>query len=97
MELGEDGRLRPATPVQTLTEAQRRASNLYRRLADRGAHGQVLGYCTAELLEDNDFHAVLEATKGLVERVRQPVADPGAGAREDGSNLKGQPPRAPSG
>jgi hypothetical protein len=80
MELGEDGRLRPATPVQTLTEAQRRASNLYRRLADRCAHGQVLSYCTAELLEDNYFHAVLEATKGLFERVRQPVADPGAGA-----------------
>jgi hypothetical protein len=64
IQLGEHRRLRPATPVQTLTEAQQRANNLYRRLTDRGAHGQVLSYCTAELLEDNYFHAVLEATKG---------------------------------
>jgi hypothetical protein len=63
MELGDDGRLRPATPVHTLTEAQRRARNLYQRLADRGVHGQVLSYCTAELLQDNYFHAVLEATR----------------------------------
>jgi uncharacterized protein (TIGR02391 family) len=71
MELGEDGRLRKATPVQTLTEAQQRARSLYQRLAARGVHREVLRYCTAELLEDNYFHAVLEATKGLFERLRE--------------------------
>lgn len=85
MELGDDGRLRPSTPAQTLTEAQRRARNLYQRLADRGAHRQVLSYCTAELLEDNYFHAVLEATKGLFERVRQRT-----GLQTDGSVLVDQ-------
>jgi uncharacterized protein (TIGR02391 family) len=85
MELGDDGRLRPATPVHTLTEAQRRARNLYQRLADRGVHGQVLSYCTAELLQDNYFHAVLEATKGLFERVRKRT-----GLQADGSALVDQ-------
>jgi hypothetical protein len=60
MELGEDGRLRKAAPVQTLTEAQQRARSLYQRLVVRGAHRDVLRYCAAELLEDNYFHAVLE-------------------------------------
>jgi uncharacterized protein (TIGR02391 family) len=70
MQLGEDGHLRRADPTKTLTEAQRRANSLYQRLAQRGAHATVLKYCTAELLADNYFHAVLEASKGLFERLR---------------------------
>lgn len=34
-------------------------------------HTQVLDYCRAELIEENYFHAVLEATKGVAERIRQ--------------------------
>jgi hypothetical protein len=71
MELGDDGRLRPVAAAATLTEAQRRARSLYQALAARGAHREVLRYCTAELLEDNYFHAVLEAIKGLFDRLRR--------------------------
>jgi uncharacterized protein (TIGR02391 family) len=70
MQLGEDGHLRSVDPTSTLTEAQRRAKSLYQRLAQRGAHRAVLKYCTAELLADNYFHAVLEASKGLFEALR---------------------------
>lgn len=70
MQLGDDGRLRRTDPTKTLTEAQRRARSLYQRLAQHGAHRQVLTYCTAELLADNYFHAVLEASKGLFQRLR---------------------------
>jgi uncharacterized protein (TIGR02391 family) len=45
----------------------------------------VLSYCTAELLQDNYFHAVLEATKGLFERVRKRT-----GLQADGSTLVDQ-------
>jgi len=31
----------------------------------------VLNYCRAELLQENYFHAVLEAVKGVAERLRQ--------------------------
>ncbi len=92
MELGEDGRLRKVTPAKTLSEAQRRARSLYQRLTARGAHGQVLGYCTAELLQDNYFHAVLEATKGLFERVRQRT-----GLQADGHELVDQAFGTPKG
>lgn len=34
-------------------------------------HGRVLQYCTEELLKENYFHAVFEATKSLADRVRQ--------------------------
>jgi hypothetical protein len=60
MQLAEDGHLRRTDSIKTLTEAQRRAKSLYQRLAQRGAHSLVLKYCTAELLADNYFHAVLE-------------------------------------
>jgi uncharacterized protein (TIGR02391 family) len=69
-------------PATTLTEAQQRARSLYQRLASRGVHGEVLRYCTAELLADNYFHAVLEATKGLFERLRERT-----GLQVDGGEL----------
>ena len=34
-------------------------------------HQEVLKYCRAELVEENYFHAVLEATKGVAERIRE--------------------------
>ena len=36
----------------------------------RKAHKEVFKYCTAELLQNNYFHAVLEANKGLFQRIR---------------------------
>jgi uncharacterized protein (TIGR02391 family) len=42
----------------------------------------VLQYCTAELLADNYFHAVLEASKGLFERLRDRT-----GLDADGADL----------
>jgi uncharacterized protein (TIGR02391 family) len=82
MHLGEDGHLRNAAAATTLTEAQRRARSLYQRLTQRGVHSAVLRYCTAELLADNYFHAVLEASKGLFERLRERT-----GLDADGADL----------
>lgn len=33
-------------------------------------HPEVLKYCRTELMQDNYFHAVFEATKGLAQRIR---------------------------
>ena len=85
MQLGEDSHLRRTDPTKTLTEAERRAKSLYQRLAHRGAHSTVLTYCTAELLADNYFHAVLEASKGLFERLRDRT-----GLDADGAELVDQ-------
>jgi uncharacterized protein (TIGR02391 family) len=39
-------------------------------LQARGVHADVLRFCRAELLQDNYFHAVLEASKGVAEKIR---------------------------
>lgn len=68
--VGEDGKV-IHTPVETtLKGARARAGALRSTLEDRGAHPEVFKYCKAELLDENYFHAVLEAIKGVGERIR---------------------------
>ena len=58
--------------ARTITEAQQRAHNLRAELLKRGVHPDILRYCQAELIgEGNYFHAVLEASKGLADRLRE--------------------------
>lgn len=68
--VGEDGKLRIATKAQTLTEAQERAGRLRQRLMQRRVHHDVLRFCQAELVRENHFHAVFEATKSVAEKIR---------------------------
>jgi uncharacterized protein (TIGR02391 family) len=68
--LGEDGKLGTSDQVDTISEAQRRASRLRAVLTERHCHPDVLIFCIAELLQDNYFHAVLEATKSVAEKIR---------------------------
>ena len=83
MTLGEDGKLREGSQAaQTLGEAQARAGRLRKALADRGVHSDVLAFCRAELLQDNYFHAVFEATKSVAEKIRVK-----GGLTTDGSEL----------
>jgi uncharacterized protein (TIGR02391 family) len=68
--LGEDGALRKVETVRTLGAAQSRASALRKALGDRQVHPDVLRFCRAELLADNYFHAVFEATKSVADKLR---------------------------
>jgi uncharacterized protein (TIGR02391 family) len=69
-ELGSDGKLKVVRSVSTLEEAEERAGELQKELETRGVHYDVLKYCTAELLKDDYFHAVFEATKSIAEKIR---------------------------
>lgn len=80
--LREDGRIEAATKTQTLTQAQKRAHKLRRELQNRRVHPDVLRFCRAELLEDNYFHAVFEATKSVADKIREKSR-----LDEDGSRL----------
>ena len=71
LEYGADGKFRQRGAVQTLDEADRRVRTLRAKFQGRRIHSEVLKYCRTELLQDNYFHAVFEATKGLAERIRQ--------------------------
>jgi uncharacterized protein (TIGR02391 family) len=69
--LGADGRLRDVPPARTLSEASERAGRLRAKLQARAVHPDVLAFCRAELMQENYFHAVLEATKSVAAKLRQ--------------------------
>lgn len=64
------GKLHSVTQAETLTEAVQRAEELRADLTTRGVHPDVLRFCRAELVADNYFHAVLEATKSIADKIR---------------------------
>lgn len=83
--LGTDGKLRQTTAVSNLYDAEQRAGRLRTELRRRGVHPDVLKFCQAELLQENYFHAVLEATKSVAEKIRQKT-----GLSSDGTELVDQ-------
>lgn len=66
---GQVARLREGAAT-TLDEAARRAGKLRTELRRRGTHPDVLRYCTDELLQRDNFHAVHEAAKSIPDRLR---------------------------
>lgn len=78
----EQGQVIAAQRARTASEAEARAGRLRAELVRRQVHADVLKACRAELLEENYFHAVLEATKSVAEKVRQL-----SGLTLDGSEL----------
>ena len=76
------GKLVRVEQVRTLSEAQRRAQELRDDLTSRGVHPDVLRFCRQELLADNYFHAVLEAVKGVADKLRART-----GLTDDGTTL----------
>jgi uncharacterized protein (TIGR02391 family) len=82
MALGEDGKLRAVSPARTLSEAEERAGRLRHELTRRRVHTDVLNFCRAELLQGDCFHAVLEATKSLAQKIRDKT-----GVGSDGADL----------
>src|SRR6202042_763319 len=65
--MGIDGKLRQTEGVTNLADAEERAGRLRAELGRRRVHTDILTACRAELLQDNYFHAVLEATKSVAE------------------------------
>src|SRR5205807_6062999 len=76
------GQIYAVDRAQTLSEAQRRADELRADLTTRGVHPDVLRFCRAELVADNYFHAVLEATKSIADKLRSKT-----GLTDDGADL----------
>jgi len=71
LEYGADGKFRRCEAAQTLDEAEKRVRTIRSKFQGRRIHPEVLKYCRSELLQDNYFHAVFEATKGLAQRIRE--------------------------
>jgi uncharacterized protein (TIGR02391 family) len=80
LEFGADGQFRSVSKAATLDEAEKRAKTLRSKFQGRAIHPEVTKYCRAELLQDNYFHAVFEASKGLAQRIRELSGADGDGA-----------------
>ncbi|HIF9106375.1 TPA: TIGR02391 family protein [Photobacterium damselae] len=80
--LRDDGKLINSVKVSTISEAAARASKLKEHLISRNVHPDVLLYCREELLVDNYFHAVFEATKSVADKIRKKT-----GLISDGASL----------
>ena len=91
--LEDDGQMVVTSRVQTLAQAQQRANNLHERLKQRGTHQDVLLFCKAELLVENYFHAVFEATKSVADKIRQRTGLSGDGSALVDAAFGGATPR----
>jgi uncharacterized protein (TIGR02391 family) len=69
-EIRDDGRVGRVAVASTLAEAQQRANELHSELSRRNVHADVLAFCRTELLQQNYFHAVLEAAKSVADKIR---------------------------
>lgn len=80
VEYRADGKFYKCEPAQTLDQAESRLRKVQKMLRERAIHPEVTKYCRAELMQENYFHAVFEACKGLAQRVREMAKVEGDGA-----------------
>jgi len=78
----DNGKVARTQAASTLPEAKKRANDLHAELHRRDVHPDVLRFCRVELLQQNYFHAVLEAAKSVAEKLRDM-----SGLGADGSAL----------
>ncbi|AJE54296.1 TIGR02391 family protein [Paenibacillus polymyxa] len=71
LEFQEDGKYHTVRSAKTLSEAEARASKLEETITSRKLHSHLLKFCKKELLQNNYFHAVLEATKSIASMIRE--------------------------
>ena len=69
--LKEDGQYSEIEKASVISDVQIKADNLKKELEKRKAHNEIFKYCKVELLQNNYFHSVFEANKGLFERIRE--------------------------
>lgn len=70
LEYGPDGKFRRCEAARTLDQAEKRVRTIKAKFEGRRIHSEVLKYCRTELFQENYFHAVFEASKGLAQRIR---------------------------
>lgn len=91
LQVRDDGKVARVKAARTLAEAQERANAMKSELARRGVHPDVLHFCLAELMQENYFHAVLEACKSVAEKLRQLSGLDGDGGKLVDAACSGKP------
>lgn len=80
LRVTDQGQVARGARAQTLDEASRIATSIRDELLRRKAHPEVLKYCSVEVLKKAHFHACLEATKSIFDRLRILAGASGDGA-----------------
>lgn len=82
LEILESGELKKISKVKTISEAKERVNRLKEKLKNRNTHNEIFKFCNEEILSENYFHFVFEATKSIAQRIREMT-----NLTSDGSNL----------
>lgn len=83
LEIDETGRaVALKEKVSRLQEIELRVKGFHNKLEQRDAHPSIFSFCRTELIAENYFHAVMEANKGLFQRIRDI-----SGVEADGNRL----------
>lgn len=82
LQCTDEGKLEKAEAATTLSQAESRARAMRAGLERRNVHPEVLRFCSAEWLADDYFHAVQEAVKSVMDRLRKST-----GLTTDGGEL----------
>lgn len=81
-EIDKTGVIKIVNKAKTISEAKERSLKIKEKIHGIAVHAEILPYCEAEWLNENYFHAILEITKSVAERLRQK-----SGYTSDGSDL----------
>ena len=69
--ISQSGKISEIPKASTIDEALARSNKLKADLYKRTIHPNVLKFCEPEFLQENYFHAVLEATKSVADILRE--------------------------
>lgn len=78
----DDGKFHTVEKASSLSEIEEKVKRFREKLIERNVHEYILAYCNSELLQDNYFHAVLEACKSIASKIREVT-----GLDSDGAKL----------
>ncbi|MDD3171750.1 MAG: TIGR02391 family protein [Bacilli bacterium] len=81
-KINDEGKLVPVERAKTLDEVDRRVNNLKGEFERRRFHPEIMKYCKREYLSEDYFHALQEAVKGILQRIRDLT-----GYNDDGNKL----------
>lgn len=68
--LTDSGKIQQTDSVETVNDAHKRLLSFQNKLKMYEIHPRVLEFCQEELFQENYFHAILEASKSVFQRVR---------------------------
>lgn len=71
IEINERGEPNIVNKAKTISEAKERSLKIKQKVHGIGIHFEIIPYCEEEWLKENYFHAILEITKSVAERLRQ--------------------------